>query len=120
MKTISDKIINGRRIITQIPDEEDLQIHELTEEEIQKEIEEGILKKYSKRQIMLGLKKIHVWEQVKQWMIKTGYIDDWDTAIVLESTDEFFKIAVKTFKEKFNVTDEIINNILEPAILYEI
>lgn len=67
----------------------------------------------SKRKLMLNLKALGIWEQVKQFMQTTNdYWDNWEASTTLDEQEEMMQAAVQALKTAFQMSDEQVEEII--------
>lgn len=67
----------------------------------------------SKRKLMLNLKALGIWEQVKQFMQTTNdYWDNWEASTTLDEQEEMMQAAVTALKTAFQMSDEQVEEII--------
>ena len=70
----------------------------------------------SKRKLMLNLKAINLWDQVRTFLEENNVIDDFYLATTLDEQDPLMQNAINVLKVQLNVSDEEIEQILENSI----
>lgn len=71
----------------------------------------------SKRKLMLSLKGLGIWEQVKQFMQTTNdYWDNWEASTTLDEQEEMMQAAIAALKTAFSLSEEDVENIITSSI----
>ena len=66
----------------------------------------------SKRKLMNNMKKLGIWEQVKQFLVANGYWDDFEMSTTLDEQEEMMQMAITALKSAFQMSDEQVEEII--------
>lgn len=72
---------------------------------------------YSKLKLVLECKKANIWDDIKSKIEEAGYIDEFNYAQNLSSSNEMFSAVVAQVKELYG--DETVETILKRALINE-
>ena len=74
-------------------------------------------RKFSKYKIITHTMKIGLWPQIKSFIEEQGLYDLFLAAQDFSEDDAFFKQGIKLIKQKFGLTHEYINQILDECVI---